>query len=147
MMRLGHREKGLCVAHIKFLSEEEDESGGEDEQDEQTQEKEEEEEDDDPEVELAKKKVKRGRGRPKGSTAKAGKMKATRPLKKASKTPVAKLDEIQVKLNGSIVKEKEDHIHEWYVDLPLGSSVVEIGEKGGLVWKVYAERIPDDLLP
>jgi len=145
MMRLGHREKALYVARIRFLGEDEDESGGEEEQEEKAQDKEEEEEDDDePEAEVpAKKKGKRGRGRPKGSAVKAaGKTKATRASKKA-KAPVAKLDEIQVKLNGSIVKEKEDHEHEWHVELPVGSSVVEIGEKGGLVWKVYAERIVD----
>lgn len=145
-MRLGHREKGLCVARITFLGQDEDESGGEEEQEEQIQDKEEEEDEEEAETEVPKKKGKRGRGRPKGSTVKAGKTKATRAAKKPSKAPVPKLDEVQVKLNGSVVKEKEDHEREWYVELPVGSNVVEIGEKGGLVWKVYAERIADLLL-
>jgi hypothetical protein len=31
-------------------------------------------------------------------------------------------------------------IWEWDVDVPLGSSVLEIGEKAGAVWKVYVDR-------
>ena len=29
---------------------------------------------------------------------------------------------------------------EWDVDVPLGSSILEISEKGGAVWKVYVDR-------
>jgi len=29
---------------------------------------------------------------------------------------------------------------EWDVDVSLGSSVLEISEKGGAVWKVYVDR-------
>ena len=29
---------------------------------------------------------------------------------------------------------------EWDLDVPLGSSVLEISEKGGAVWKVYVDR-------
>jgi len=46
-------------------------------------------------------------------------------------------DEEPVAANG---KENEHKRWEWDVDIPLGSSVLEIGEKGGAVWKVYVDR-------
>lgn len=46
-------------------------------------------------------------------------------------------DEDGVPTNG---KENKNKRWEWDVDVPLGSSVLEIGEKGGAVWKVYVDR-------
>jgi len=40
--------------------------------------------------------------------------------------------------NGKENKKKQKL--EWDVDVPLGSSVLEISEKGGAVWKVYVDR-------
>ena len=37
-------------------------------------------------------------------------------------------------------KENRKRRWEWDVDVPLGSSVLEISEKGGAVWKVYVDR-------
>ena len=37
-------------------------------------------------------------------------------------------------------KENKNKRWEWDVDVPLGSSVLEISEKGGAVWKVYVDR-------
>ena len=37
-------------------------------------------------------------------------------------------------------KENKKQRWEWDVDVPLGSSVLEIGEKGGAIWKVYVDR-------
>jgi hypothetical protein len=37
-------------------------------------------------------------------------------------------------------KENAKQRWEWDVDVPLGSSVLEISEKGGAVWKVYVDR-------
>jgi len=143
-MRLGREEKGLCITDIRFLGEEDEESGAET-QEEQKEEKEEDGEGEDTEAEAASKNGKRkgkgrGRGRPRG---KAGKNKAARHVKKSSKP---KMDEIQVKVNGSMAKESEDHGGEWHLDLLLGPNVIEIGEKGGLVWKVFAERLTDEQL-
>ena len=42
--------------------------------------------------------------------------------------------------NGKENKNKNEKRWEWDVDVPLGSSVLEIGEKGGAVWKVYVDR-------
>jgi chromatin structure-remodeling complex subunit RSC4 len=139
-MRLGHGERGLCVADIKFLGEEEEESTAEEEQRDEREEEEEEETEAEGAAKNGKKKGKgRGRGRAKGILAKtAGKSKSARSLKRSSKP---KMDEIQVKLNGSAAKESEDHGGEWHLDLLLGSNLIEIGEKGGLIWKVFAERV------
>ena len=43
-----------------------------------------------------------------------------------------------VAVNGK--ENKNERIWEWDVDIPLGSSVLEICEKGGAVWKVYVDR-------
>lgn len=37
-------------------------------------------------------------------------------------------------------KENKNKRWEWDVEIPLGSSVLEISEKGGAVWKVYVDR-------
>ena len=43
----------------------------------------------------------------------------------------------KLELDGEENKKKR---WEWDVDVPLGSSVLEISEKGGAVWKVYVDR-------
>ena len=63
--------------------------------------------------------------------------------RKKGKAP-AKLvrGEVRVKLNGVVVNPVEDAKGEWELSLPIGQSVVEIGEKGGTPWKVYLDRLP-----
>jgi len=137
-MRLGLEERAMCVADVTFMGDEEDESSG----GEEDEEKEEEEEEMEVEVPVknGKKKGKgRGRGRPRGTTKAVVAAKVVRSVKK--KAP--KLGEIEVKVNGVVIKEKADHEGEWAVDIPVGSNVLEVGEKGGLIWKVYTERMAE----
>ena len=80
-------------------------------------------------------KKKRGRGRPPKKPDVVAKVKSTK-----KKRP--KLGELQVKLNGQPVKDAEDTEEgKWTVNVPVGSSTIEVGEKGGLVWKIYAQRV------
>ncbi|KAK0208734.1 RSC complex protein [Desarmillaria ectypa] len=130
-MPLGPEDKSLRVEEISFMGDEEESSGGEEEVDDEDA------MDVNVPMKNGKKKVKRGRGRPPKVPKGGGiKVKPVRPTKKKSK-----LGEIQVKINGSVVQELEEHSSKWSVDVPLGSSTLEVGEKGGLIWKVYAQRM------
>ncbi|KAK0481744.1 RSC complex protein [Armillaria novae-zelandiae] len=128
---LGPEDKSLRVEEITFMADEEESSGGEDEVDDEDA------MDVDASMKNGKKKVKRGRGRP-PKVPKGGGVKA-KPVRPTKKKP--KLGEVQVKINGSVVQELEGHNSKWSVDVPLGSSTLEVGEKGGLIWKVYTQRM------
>lgn len=128
---LGPEDKSLRVEEITFMGDEEESSGGEEEVDDEDA------MDVDATMKNGKKKVKRGRGRP-PKVPKGGGVKA-KPVRPTKKKP--KLGEVQVKINGSVVQELEGHSSEWSVDVPLGSSTLEMGEKGGLIWKVYTQRM------
>ncbi|KAG7099648.1 hypothetical protein E1B28_001474 [Marasmius oreades] len=133
-MRLDKSEQSLYFHEISFFEEveEEEESGGEEEN---------EEEDVDMEIDSSPKqgkKKKRGRGRPKATrsiTKTATKAGPVQKKKKASK------GETQVKLNGTVVDQKAEDIGRWTVDLVIGPNTLEVGEKGGVVWRIYAERL------
>ncbi|SJL06148.1 uncharacterized protein ARMOST_09484 [Armillaria ostoyae] len=128
---LGPEDKSLRVEEITFMGDEEESSGGEEEVDDEDA------MDVDAPMKNGKKKVKRGRGRPPKVPKGGGvKVKPVRPTKKKPK-----LGEVQVKINGSVVQELEEHSSKWSVDVPLGSSTLEVGEKGGLIWKVYTQRM------
>jgi hypothetical protein len=136
VIRVSKEERRLRISDIKFLRDEGEDSGVEEAQEEQEDKEEEEEE---PELEgITKNGKKKGKGKSKGKArGKAGsKTKAARSVKKAK----PKMDEIQVKVNGVVTKESEDHPGEWQVELLVGWNAIEIGEKGGLIWKVQAER-------
>ncbi|KAI0720047.1 Bromodomain-containing protein [Cerioporus squamosus] len=129
-MRLSGSETAIVVSDVTFLdrraSAEEDESSG----DEEPHRREEEEEEE--EVEATPKK--RGPGRPR---------KRGRPPKAATKKAKAKAADtqpgpLQVKLNGTPLDAKESDT--WEVQVPYGMSTLEIGEQGGMVWKVYLDR-------
>lgn len=128
---LGPEDKSLRVEEITFMGDEEESSGGEEEVDDEDA------MDVDATMKNGKKKVKRGRGRP-PKVPKGGGVKA-KPVRPTKKKP--KLGEVQVKINGSVVQELEGHSSKWSVDVPLGSSTLEMGEKGGLIWKVYTQRM------
>jgi chromatin structure-remodeling complex subunit RSC4 len=81
--------------------------------------------------------AKRGRGRP-ATKAKVKAKVNTRSAKVAEKQPVR--EEIQVKLDGILIQEKEDSAGNWTLTIPTGSHIMEAGEKGGLIWKVYFDR-------
>jgi hypothetical protein len=140
-MRLGQGEKSLCVVEVKFFGEEDRDSSDEDVD---VNDAEEEEEEEEP---VPKK---RGRGRPpknpkakaKAATvAAAAAKKADLALKKAQKVPTPPRESIQITLNGTLVAGQPDQGGMLDVDLQVGTNVLEVGEKGGHVWKVYLERV------
>jgi chromatin structure-remodeling complex subunit RSC4 len=145
-MRLGQGEGAISVADVRFLGDEEEE-GSEDETHDAAEEEEEDVEEDHA-SRNGKGKAKRGRGRPKASTrtaaAAAAKTKVTRSTKPAAAPPKATTplrDSVKILLNGSVVDGREDCEGEWDVELRLGPNVLEVGEDGGMIWKVYMERI------
>ncbi|RPD57080.1 Bromodomain-containing protein [Lentinus tigrinus ALCF2SS1-6] len=133
-MRLSANETAVLVSDVAFLDHhagaEEDESSGDEEH--RRQEEEEEEE----EIEATPKK--RGPGRPR----KRGRPpKATTKTKKVAgkvKVPDSQRGPLQAKLNGTLIDATESQT--WEVQVPFGTSTLEIGEEGGMVWKVYLDR-------
>jgi len=134
-MKLGHGEISLSIADIKFLGEEDRDSSDEDVDDHDLEDEEEEEP-------LPKK---RGRGRPpKNSKVKAKIVPAKKSDlagKKTSKAATPSRESIQVVLNGKPVGEKTEQEGIWDTELQSGTNVLEVGEKGGHIWKVYLERV------
>lgn len=118
-MRLNGSETGIILSNVTLLYMLEDGSSGDDEQDGEEG------------TALAKGK-KRGRSaRKRGKAAEAAK-------KAKGKAPESGGGGMQATLNGAVVAGKESG--EWEVPLPVGISVLELGEKGGMVWKVYLDR-------
>jgi len=79
----------------------------------------------------------KGRGRPPKAAKAAQVATAAKPVKKTTR----KLGEVQLKLNNFVVGEQPEKPGEWNVYLVSGTNVIEIGEAGGMIWKLYAERI------
>jgi hypothetical protein len=140
-------ETTIVLSNVSFLGEEEDESSG----DEAEVEKHEEEEEADMDVDVeaeptlpvknGRKKGKgRGRGRPAKVSTVTTRQAAAKTMKQPKKTP-PKIGEVQVKLNGSLVKEQAEQAGQWSINISVGSSVVEVGEVGGMLWKVYLQKI------
>ncbi|KAJ7597482.1 RSC complex protein [Mycena floridula] len=127
-VKLRKEETGVCVESITFLGDEEDESSEEEEDEEEEEEEEEEEDTNEP-----PRKKKRGRGRP--PKVKPVKVKVVRKKKKRTKP-----GDVQVKLDGIILPENKDNHRSWVVDVPSGTHTMEVGEKDGLIWKVYVAR-------
>lgn len=136
-MKLGRGELSLSISAIKFLGDEDRDSSDEDADGHDPEGEEEEEEEPAPK--------RRGRGRPpktskakaKGSAAK----KADAAGKRAAKATTPLRESIQIVLNGKPVSEKSDQEGVWDMDLQTGTNVLEVGEKGGHIWKVYLERV------
>ncbi|KAI0334091.1 Bromodomain-containing protein [Cubamyces sp. BRFM 1775] len=128
-VRLSGVESSVILSDVTLLSRAEDgdeSSGDEDHEYKGTESKHEEEEG----TTTSPKTKKRGRPprkRGKGSDAKKAKG-------KAAEAPGG----VQVKLNSAVLKAKEEGV--WEVQLPPGLSIIEFGEKGGMVWKVYLDR-------
>lgn len=145
-------ETSVNVSDISFIGDEEDEESSDEEDGGKH-----EDEDMDMDVDVeggavspknGRKKGKgRGRGRPpKASTiaAKAAQAAAAaKAAKEAKKKTTTKIGEVQLKLNKFMVKEQPEQSGEWSVYLPVGANVIEVGETGGMIWKVYAERLGD----
>ncbi|THG94578.1 hypothetical protein EW026_g6921 [Hermanssonia centrifuga] len=147
-VRLGAGETSIHVGDVKFLAHDEDDESGDEEErrdkqkDQEAERHEEEEEEEDP---PQQEKPKRGRGRPR-KKPRSGKVASESPKASKGKT-VAKAaialheEEVQVKLNGTLIDPLEDQEGEWEVDLAIGLNVLEVGEKDGIIWRVHLERI------
>ncbi|KAJ3800207.1 RSC complex protein [Lentinula aff. detonsa] len=131
-MPLERDEKNLSVQEISFMAEAGDTSGEEDEGEDDTAEM---------NVDAAPEPgpLKKRRGRPPKIAKAATPKPKTSALPKKRKPK--KRSEIVVKVNGNAVKEEGERSGTWTVELTVGRNVVEVGEQGGLIWKVYAERI------
>ena len=115
---------------MKRATNEEDESSGDDEPLRHEEEEEEEEE----AVPVNVKKRGPGRPRKRGKAPKSPKK--TQSKGKSAETAPGPL---QVRLNGVLFSSREDET--WEIQLPYGLSILEVGEKGGMVWKVYLDRV------
>ncbi|KAI0078855.1 Bromodomain-containing protein [Panus rudis PR-1116 ss-1] len=158
--RVEHGETSLRVDDVRFVGEEEESTQEPAEEEENVMEAAakdtdvemldappsapaEEEEEEQP----VEKPVKRGRGRPRknkqpeGASDKSqGKAPSTLNVEAKSKmrTPVGEI-QVQVKYNGAVVKGKGRRSG-WNIDVAVGHSLLEIGEKSGMTWRVYLER-------
>ncbi|KAG2044404.1 Bromodomain-containing protein [Suillus americanus] len=134
-IRLGQGEKSISVAEIRFFGD--DDETGDDEGDGNDEQPDDEEEEEEPSPR------KRGRGRPPKNPkakAKAAALAKKAEQKKAQNAPTPQQESILINLNGTAMNERlEDGV--WNMDLQVGSNVLEVGEKGGYVWKVYLERV------
>ncbi|KIL71554.1 hypothetical protein M378DRAFT_174801 [Amanita muscaria Koide BX008] len=132
-IRLSPAETGVLIGDVAFLQGEEEESSGEDEAEQEL--KPQEDEAEDAPIKNGRKKGKsRRKGRPQNTKTPAPKQKTA-----ASSKKVAKPVEVQVRLDGTTIKSEESE-DQWTISLPAGSHVLEIGETGGPLWRVYAER-------
>lgn len=148
-VRLGSGESSIIISNILYLGDDDEEESSADEN-----EAEKNEDDMDVDVESGsvspKSNRRKGKGRGRGRPPKAGSLAAAKAAQaaatkasKASKKKPTKVSEIQLKLNNFVVKEQSDTPGEWNIHLPVGSSTIEVGEVGGMIWKVYAERLAD----
>lgn len=139
-IKLDNTETALQISDIVFLGEEEEESSDEEDHIEEKQEGEEEEEETQSPSPLRNGKRSRrakGRGRPKATT---------RPPVAPSKAKIVKkkadkIGEIEVKSNGTVILGDNDSaMGPWSIKLGVGTNIVDVGERGGLMWRVHAER-------
>lgn len=148
VVRLVPGESSIILSNVTFLGDNEDEGSSAEEDDSEK------DEDYDMDVDAepgsvspsknGRKKGKgRGRGRPPKASTLAAKAAATKASKAAKKKPTSKVGEIQLKLNNFVVKEQPDTEGEWNVYLPIGTSTIEVGEIGGMLWKIYTERLAE----
>lgn len=136
-LRMLPGETGLHVSDVAFLENHDEED------EEESSEGEEDDEDDyedgtamDTSPRSGKKKTK---GRKRGRPTRASMRQAN--TAKSSKKRSSKPEELQLKINGQVVKEKGEQPGEWDVHVQLGYNTLEVGEVGGMIWKVYAERV------
>ncbi|KAI9060517.1 Bromodomain-containing protein [Trametes sanguinea] len=125
-MRLSKAETSFVLSNVTFLShgEDEEESSGDEEQEQKSPDKDAEEGDASP-----TRSRKRGRPRKRGKAAEAKRAKG-----KATEGPAG----VQVKLNNVSLMSREDGV--WESQLPVGLNVLELGGRGGMVWKVYLDK-------
>ena len=155
-VRLGREEASVRVEDVRFMGvgeegEESDYEGKENQaantsgkgKDSVVEKHEEEEEEVEEEEEEPKPQQKRGRGRPRKKRSKV----VDSPNAKGKGKDVAVLppEDAQVKLNGMLIPsssdEKESDSRVWDVQVPIGNSILEVGELEGMRWRVYLERL------
>ncbi|KZT73328.1 Bromodomain-containing protein [Daedalea quercina L-15889] len=140
-------ETSVRVSGVRFLKMDHDDEENSDEEKVQEDEEEEEKgrgkEKDIEKEETKPEKRKRGRPPKKKQQSVVEVSKVEESAKKKGKAPAKQpLGEAQVKLNGVVVDPLDNGKCEWDLGLPVGPSVVEIGEKGGMPWRVYLDRMP-----
>ena len=140
-IRLGIGESKLQISDVTWLNQHLD-----DDEDSSEEEQEEEEEEDEMEVDATP--VKRGPGRPRKKGKRPGRptrvsarVATLKSGKKDSQAKSTKPGPVQIKLNGTLVSEESEHSGTWEISLPPGYGVVEMGEEGGMVWKLYVDRV------
>ncbi|KAF5352501.1 hypothetical protein D9756_005882 [Leucocoprinus leucothites] len=151
VMRLVPGETGIDVDDLVFVGDDEGEESSDEEDEEDFR-----QEDEEDEMEIDG-----STSSPKNSKTKKGKVAVRRSQRAAAvttrttrsavaknriqeqKKEAEKVEEALLKLDGAVVKEKEDATRQWNVSLSTGSHILEVGEKDGLMWKVYIERMAD----
>ena len=136
-MRLSPAETGVLVEDVAFFHDEEEESSGDEEAEQEPKQEEEEEAVEEAPVKNGRKK---GKSRAKTRSQKSVKSSASKSKVAVPKKKATKIGEVQVKLDGTAVKDGEK-VNQWTISLSVGSHVLEIGEVGGIHWKVFAERL------
>ncbi|KAF7307151.1 Stearoyl-CoA desaturase [Mycena indigotica] len=131
VIRLGAGETALSFANITYMGDDNDDGSGSD-----VDMEDEEDAADEGELAVNGRQKPKTRGREGKSRAAAAAAKALQEAKAAKKV-TKEVGAVQVKLNGNVIN---SHSGYWLVDIPKGSNIVEVGEKDGLIWKVYAER-------
>lgn len=138
-MRLDEGETGAVVSDVVFLRggsgghKDKEEGGG----DETSGDEESRHDEDDEEEEDALPQKRRGPGRPRRKARMAA-AKVTVAKKNKGKASEVQPGGLEVKLNETAVQGNDGGT--WEVQVPPGLSVLEVGEKGGMMWKVYLDR-------
>ncbi|KAI0050569.1 Bromodomain-containing protein [Auriscalpium vulgare] len=136
-LRLGPGERALRINNLQYHRHDDDESSGDEQEDEQ---EEEETDSDDEDMEEGSTKSKgkgkettrvKGRRRRGGVRIKDG---VKLPPKRAPPEIVVRLDQMELK---SAVEDED----EWDVEVPAGTHILELGEKGGPTWKVFVQKV------
>jgi chromatin structure-remodeling complex subunit RSC4 len=150
VLRLASGESEIDVDDLVFLADEEEEGSSDEDEDDFKLEDENDVDTDGPTSSAKNGRTRKGRS----STRRSQKttptnMRTTRSAAAVAKSKVLekkkeeKIEEVQLKLNGTVVNEKQEATRQWNINLSSGSNTLEVGEKGGLMWKVYIERLAD----
>ena len=144
-LRLTGPEAFLVVSDVAFVSDGaagdgDGESSGDEAAAKKQEEEEEEEEEEEKPVVSSPSKRRSGRSHKRGAKGSKGKAVAT--VRTRSKGKVAAdvpRGEVQVKLNGALMTSQDGGT--WEVPVGVGLSVLEVGERGGMVWRVHLDRV------
>lgn len=146
-VQLSAQESTVQVSRMVFRGgggEDQDSSDEDDEMDgsfnasgQQLMEEEEEEEPEEPKVK------RRGRGRPSKKDKEREMLErenAALRAKGKARARALSANGVQVKLNGALVIKGANQSEGWECQIPVGLSVLEVGEKGGPIWRVHLSR-------